>query len=118
MGVASRNTLHLADQAYTGLGGTYSATQPEIWADGATTDPAGITELSLIRCVLGGNGAGADTGGVADIDDDAYLLVLDGGTTGSGNIVESSATEANYAYSLRCKINGTVMYLMAASAVG
>ena len=47
----------------------------------------------------------------------ALALVLDGGTIGSGNIVEASTTEANYGYSIRCKIMGTVMYLMAATAV-
>ena len=113
LGVASRSTLHVANQAYTGLGGTYAAIQPEIWADGSTTDSVGMTELSLIRCVLGGNATG-----LADIDDDAFLIVLDGGAIAGGNIVEASTTEANYAYSARCKLNGTTAYLMFASAVG
>ncbi|MAH50244.1 hypothetical protein CMI37_30770 [Candidatus Pacearchaeota archaeon] len=113
LGVASRNTLHLPSQAFTGLGGTYAATQPEIWSDGAATDPVGMTELSLIRCVLGGNASG-----IADVDDDAFLVVLDGGTTGSGNIVAASTTESNYSLSARCKLNGVTCYLMFASAAG
>lgn len=112
LGVAGRNTLHIPNVAMA-ANGTYSAVQAEIWSDGASSAPAAVTELSLFRGVLGGHATGIGTA-----DDKAYLFVLDGGTIGSGNIVESSGSEVNYAYSLRCKINGTVMYLMAASAVG
>lgn len=113
LGVASRNTLHIPDQASWSTGGTYAATQAEIWSDGAASDTAVVTEVSFLRCVNGGNASG-----IADVDDDAHLIVYDGGSTASGNVVESSTTEANYAYSIRVKMNGTVMYLMAASAVG
>ncbi len=113
LGVAMRATLHIANQAYTGLGGTYAAIQAELWADGATSDPAGMTQLSLIRCVLGGNATG-----IADLDDDAYLLTLTGGTIGAGNMVVASTTEANYSHAAKCHINGTEMWMMFASASG
>ncbi len=113
LGVAMRATLHIANQAYTSLPGTFAAIQPEIWSDGASSDPVGLTELSLIRCSIGGH-----ANGIADVDDDAFLLVLTGGTIGSGNIVESSVGEVNYSHSARCKLNGTTVFMMFASQVG
>ena len=113
LAAAARCTLHIPDQATWGSGGTYAAVQSEIYSDGAASDAALATELSFLRCVNDGHASG-----IADVDDDAFLLVYTGGTTGSGNVVESSATEANYAYSARCKLNGTAAYMMFASAVG
>lgn len=111
LGAAVDGTLHIADAAITG--GTYAAVSADLNADGASSDPAAVTELSFFRAALQGNATG-----VGKIDDKAYLIVLDGGAIASGNMVEASTTEANYAYSIRCKINGTEMFLMAASAVG
>lgn len=113
LGCASRSTLHIPDQASWSTGGTYTAAQAEIYSDGAASDAANATELSFIRCVNDGHASG-----IADVDDDAFLIVLTGGTTGSGNVVESSTTEANYSLSARCKLNGTTCYLMFASAAG
>lgn len=112
LGVAVRATLGLPSVAM-GSGGTYAAIQPEIYSFGASADPAAVTELSFIRCSNAGNATG-----VGKVDDKAYLIVLDGGSIASGNVVEASTTEANYAYSIRCKFAGTEMFLMAASAVG
>ncbi len=112
LGVAVRATLGLPSVAME-ANGTYAAVSPEIYCFGDAADPTAVTELSFLRCVLGG-----DTTGAATVDDKAYLIVLDGGTTDTGNMVVASATEANYAYSIRCKINGVDMYLMFASAVG
>ena len=113
LGVATRSTLHIANQAHTSLPGTLAAIQPEIWSDGTNSDPVGLTELSLIRCSIGGH-----ANGIADVDDDAFLLVLDGGGIGSGNIVEASNTETNYSHTARCKLNGTTVFMMFASQVG
>lgn len=112
LGAAMDATLHIPNAAMHAAG-TYAAVSADINSDGASSDPTAVTELSFFRAALEGNATG-----VGKVDDKAYLFVLDGGTTGSGNIVEASTTEANYAYSIRCKINGVVMYLMAASAVG
>lgn len=109
LGVAVRATLGLPDVAMAS-GGTYAAIMPEIYSFGASSDAAAVTELSFIRCVNGGNSSGR-----ADVDDDAYLLVYDGGSNATGNVFEAAVTEANYAYCGRCKINGTVMYMMFSS---
>ncbi len=110
LGVAVRATLGLASGAVSG--GTYAAIEPEIYSFGASTTTT-MTELSFIRCTMGGDGTG-----VGVIDDKAYLLVLDGCTEGSGNMVVASATESNYASAARCKINGVEKWLMFASTSG
>jgi len=110
LGIAVRATLGLASGAVSG--GTYAALMPEIYSFGASTTVT-MTELSFIRCVMDGDGTG-----VGKIDDKAYLLVLDGCTEGSGNMVVASATEANYASAARCKIDGVEKWLMFASASG
>ena len=115
LGVAVRGTLHIPNIASWAPTGTYAAGMFEIYSDGANSNPTGMTELSLLTLGLTGNGTGADTGGTADVDDMAYLLTLTGGTIANGNVVEAAVTEANYAYAARCKINGTVMYLMFSS---
>lgn len=112
LGTAATATLQLPN-AVMHANGTYAAVNAELYSDGATTDPASVTELSIFRGVLNGNATG-----IGKVDDKAFALVLDGGAIAAGNIVEASTTEANYAYSIRCKIMGTTMYLMAASAVG
>ena len=108
LGVAMRATLHLANQAYTGLGGTYAAIMGEIWSDGATTDPTGITQLAILNLSITGNATG-----IADVDDDAYMLVLAGGTIGSGNMVQAEVDESKFSHKIKCYVNGTLMYLMA-----
>jgi len=112
LGVAVRATLGLPDVALA-AGGTYAAIMPEIFAFGDASDPTAVTELSFIRCSAGG-----DATGIEDIDDKAYLLVIDGVTEGAGNMVVASNTEANYVSAARCKINGVEKWLMFASASG
>jgi hypothetical protein len=112
LGVAMRATLGLPDVAL-GAAGTYAAIMPEIYAFGASSSPAAVTELSFIRCVAGG-----DSTGRGAIDDKAYLFVIDGVAEGAGNMVVASNTEANYASAARCKINGVEKWLMFASASG
>lgn len=113
LAVAGRCTLHIPDQASWGTDGIYAAVQAEIWSDGAASDPANATELAFIRCVNDGH-----ANGIADVDDDAYLLVYAGGSTSSGNVIVSSTTEVNYSLSARCKLNGTDAFMMFASAAG
>jgi hypothetical protein len=112
LAAAVRATLGLPDAAMAS-GGTYCAIMPEIYSFGDNSDAGAVTELSFIRCVNGGN-----SNGIGDVDDDAFLLVYTGGSTNSGNVIEASTTETNYAYSARCKLNGTTAYLMFASAAG
>jgi len=112
LGVAVRCTLGLPSVALAS-GGTYSALMAEIYSFGTASDPAAVTELSFIRVVNGGH-----ANGITDVDDKAYLLVIDGVTEGAGNMVVASATEANYVSAARCKINGVEKWLMFASASG
>ena len=112
LGVAVRATLGLPNVALA-AGGTYAAIMPEIFAFGAASDPAAVTQLSFIKCVAGG-----DATGIEDIDDKAYLLVLDGVAEGAGNMVVASNTEGNYVSAARCLINGVEKWLMFASASG
>jgi len=112
LGAAIRGTLALPDVALA-ANGTYTGIESEIYSNGAASDPSAVAELSFIRCVNGGN-----AGGISDVDDKAYLLVIDGVTEGSGNMVVASNEEANYVSAARCKINGVEKWLMFASASG
>jgi len=111
LGVGIDNQIAVFDGALTG--GTYAVGNFEIYSAGASTDVSGVTEISFQRFVLGGN-----TTGAANVDDNAFLFKITGGTIASGNIVEASTTEANYSHSIRVNVNGTTVYLMCASAVG
>lgn len=112
LAVAVRATLGLPNVAM-GSGGTYSALMAEIYSFGSSSSPAAVTELSFLRCTVGGDA----TGGAA-VEDKAYLLVVDGVLTASGNMIVASTTEANYAIGARCKLNGVEAWMMFASAAG
>jgi len=114
LGAALRATLHIPNVASWAPTGTYTAVQAEIYNDGANSDPAGMTVLSALRVVNGGNATGA-----ADVDDDAYLFDFSGWTVASGNMLAASTTETNYSHSARCRLpDGTAVYMMFASAEG
>lgn len=107
LGVAMRSTLHIpSDGDWTS--GTLAALQAEIWSDGTASDPDGLTELSFIRVVNGG-----DSNGIADVDDDANLLAISGGSIAGGNMVQAETDETKFSHKIRCKVHGTTMYLMA-----
>jgi len=107
LGVAMRGTLHIPDDG-DWTSGTLAALQAEIWSDGEASDPDGLTELSFIRVVNDG-----DSNGIADVDDDANLLVITGGSINSGNMVQTEVDETKFSHKIRCKVHGTTMYLMA-----
>ena len=109
-GAALRATLHIANQATQS--GTLSPIIAEIYSDGSTSDPAGSL-LSFIRIVNGGDATGG-----ADVDDDAALFDITGVTIATGNLVAESTTESNYSHSVKVRVNGTVYYMMLASAEG
>jgi predicted RecA/RadA family phage recombinase len=115
LGCAVRATFGLPDgAAFAGGVGTPAAIQAEFFSFGAgSTLAAAHPTQAFIRCVNDGNATG-----IAALDDTLNLLTLTGGAIAGGNIVEASATEANYAYSARCNIHGVTMYMMFASAVG
>jgi len=109
LGLAMGGTLHIPNQAFTGLPGTYAALQAEIFSDGANSDPVGMTELSFIRISNGGNSSG-----VADVDDDAFLMSIQGGAIGTGNLVEVAVDETSYSHNIRIRVGATELYLMCA----
>lgn len=109
LGVAGRNTLHIPNGAM-GAGGTYAAIQAEIYSDGANSDAGAVTELAFLRFVNDGN-----AGGIADVDDDAFLFVLSGGAVGAGNVMAIKSAAA-VSHTLRVKIHGTTYYLMVSDA--
>jgi hypothetical protein len=75
LGAAVRGTLHIPDIASWAPTGTYAAGMFEIYSDGTASDPAGMTELAVLRLCNSGNATGA-----ADVDTDAYLFSLQGWT--------------------------------------
>jgi len=96
LGSAVRCTLHVPSRALTG---TTGAVIGELWANGAGSTGLG-GNLSFFRARLGGNATG-----LALLDDTAYFMTLDGGSTASGNICHTN-TAADATHGLRCLING------------
>lgn len=90
--------------AYTS---TLTAINAELYAGGASTSIAS-NSASFLRCVLGGNATGA-----ADIEDNANLISLVGGTIASGNLVQTETDETKFSHKIRINAYGTTLYLMA-----
>ena len=88
-------------------GGTYAVINSEIYSAGSSTSIASVTAMSFFRAVLSGNATG-----IADVDDEAYLLSINGGAIGSGNIVSADNDETKFSHKIRIKAQGTLMYLM------
>lgn len=109
LGIASRNTLHIPDSVVT-AGGTYAACMPEIFSNGASSDPSGVTELSFIRCANAG-----DATGVALVDDKAFLITLAGGSIAGGNVISATADGVS-THRVRCSLAGTTLWLLASNA--
>ncbi len=106
LGVAGRNTLHIPDDAGW-TGGNLSPLMAEIWSDGAASDPDGVTKLSYIQIVNGGNASG-----IADVDDDVNLLSIQGHTIGSGNMIVAETDETKFSHKARILVGATPYYLM------
>ncbi len=112
LGVGMDAQLYIKNEVLAG--GTYAALNGEIYSEGSTTAVAGVTELSFIRLVAGGDATGAGR-----VDDKAYLVTLTGGANGSGNIVGAAGNEPTWTsatHKIRVNMNGTVMYLVAVLA--
>lgn len=102
-GIANRNTLHVPNAM---SGGTYAATQSEIWSDGATSDLAGVTEQSFHRFVAGGNATG-----IGKVDATGNLFSIQGLSVGSGKLFQAN-TAAAATHALRIVIGSTPYYIM------
>jgi hypothetical protein len=107
LGVGVRAQLGLPNVALAS-GGTYAALMAEIYSFGEHSDAGAVTELSFIRVVNDGH-----ANGIADVDDDANLLVITGGAIASGNMVQAETDETKFSHKIRCKIHSSTMYLMA-----
>lgn len=107
LGIASRNTLHVP-KAMTG--GTYAATQSEIYSDLATSDLAGVTEQSFHRFSNGGHATG-----IAKVDATGNLFSIQGLTAGSGKLFQVN-TAADATHALRIVIGSTPYYIMLTSS--
>lgn len=117
LGAAVRATLHIPNQAMAG-GGNYTAVQAEIYSDGASSDPAGMTEFSVFRVVNDGNATGK-----SDVDTDANLFAFNGWTAASGSMIGASvgtSTTLDFAnwVPIKIDIEGTTHYLVAAQTIG
>jgi len=113
MGTAVRATLHIPDEA-AWTSGTITALMAEVYSDGAASDPDGVTELSFIRVVNGG-----DATGMADVDDDGFLLSLQGFTAGDAKMYsENTSAVGTTAGALKIKIGANTRYLAVFSDIG
>ncbi len=116
LGVACRGTLHIPNVASWAPTGTYAAGMFEIYSDGSSSDPAGMTELAVLRLENAGDGTGK-----ADVDTDAYLFSIQGFATAADStkvIRTDSLAELNTANTigLRIKVGSTVYYIPAVTA--
>ena len=103
-GIAGRNTLHMPATALAS-NVTMAALQAEIWSDGSASDPGGSTILSFLRIVNAGH-----ANGIADVDDDAAILDLQGFTSGAGNVFKTGAPTTLGA-SFRVRVGSTLYYV-------
>jgi hypothetical protein len=108
LGVGVDAQLYVQNEVLAG--GTYAALNSEIYSAGSTTAVSGVTSLSFLRCVLGGDSTGAGR-----VDDKANLIVVTGGSNGSGNVVGAVGNEPSWSsatYLIRCNFNGTSIGLV------
>jgi len=115
LGVGLRGTLQIPDIASWAPAGTYAAGMFEIYSDGTASDPAGMTELSVLRLCNSGDATGA-----ADVDTDAFLFSIQGFTAAADTTkVVSSVSLAELPGStvgLRVKVGATTYYIPCVAA--
>ena len=104
-GCALSATLHIPNVASWAPTGTYAAIEAEIYSDGSSSDPAGMTDLSFLRVVTGGDATGS-----ADVQDDANLFSIQGFTSAGGNMFYADVP-GTIAASLRIKVGSTLYYI-------
>ena len=108
LGVGLRGTLMIPNVASWAPTGTYAAGMFEIYSVGSESDPAGMTELSVLR-LLNAN----DATGREDVDTDAFLLSIQGFSSGATNMLydanENAIAQPNG--SIKIKIGNDTRYL-------
>lgn len=115
LGTAAAFTLHIPNIASWAPTGTLASGVFEIFSDGTASDPAGLTELSVLRLCNSGNATGA-----ADVDTDAAILSIQGFTAATGvtNAVSSTslAELPSGTVGVRVKIGTATYYIPAVVA--
>lgn len=113
LGVGLRGTFMIPDIASWAPTGTYAAGMFEIYSEGTASDPAGMTELSVLRLVNAG-----DATGMADVDTDAFLFSIQGFTSGTGKVVEIGTSMGTVTGTVKIKIGADTRYLPFYSSAG
>lgn len=113
-GTPLQTTLHIPDIASWAPTGTLSALTAEIYSDGTASDPAGLTELSVLRLVnSGGSGKG-------DVDTDANVISIQGFTAAADTSKAISSVSLaelpGSSVGIRTKIGATTYYIPAVVA--
>ena len=116
LGVASRNALHLPNSDITSAAGSLAAVQAEIYSDGASSDAGSADSLAFVRILNAG-----ETSGKNNVDDDAFLLDIQGMTVGAAHLYSSGLTSAtvygNLTEALKIKIGSNTRYIPIATAI-
>lgn len=99
LGVGVDNQILVHDGALSG--GTYAVGNFEIYSAGSSTDVSGVTEISFLRFVAGGDGTGA-----GNVDDNAFFATFSGVAAGSGNMIDTDITTHSAYGGLRVNIPG------------
>ena len=113
LGAGLRGTLMIPNIASWAPTGTYAGLMAEIFSEGEHSDPAGMTELSVLRMVNGGNGTGK-----ADVDTDAFLMSVQGFAAGTGKVVEIGTGMGTVTGTLKVKIGNDISYIPFYSSPG
>lgn len=112
LGTPLQTTLHIPNVASWAPTGTLAAGVFEIYSDGDASDPAGLTELSVLRLCNSG-----DATGKADVDTDASILSIQGFTAAAGVTKAVSSTSLAElpasTIGLRINVGGTIYYIPA-----
>lgn len=115
MGVAVRGTTHIPAVASWAPAGTVYGAMFELYSDGATSDPAGLTELAVLCLSNSGDATGA-----ADVDTDAFVISVQGFTAATGvtNAVSSTSLAELPASTvgLRVKVGSSTYYIPCVAA--
>lgn len=117
LGAAVRGTTHIPNVASWAPTGTVYAGMLELYSDGSSSDPAGLTELAVL--CLSNSG---DATGKADVDTDAFVLSIQGFTAATGvtnaisNTSPSELDMTSSALGIRVKIGAGTYYIPAIPA--
>ena len=119
LGAAVRGTLMIPNIASWLPTGTYAAGMFEIYSVGTASDPAGMTELSVLRLCNSGDATGA-----ADVDTDAFLISVQGFTVGNEtanktwiNTITAATINAGCTEALKTKVGANTRYIPISTTV-